>query len=265
MNTLTKRLLSLSLLAAIAGPGVVLAQSNGVAPHSLLSSQPQNGQQAVQPVAIPPSHGAPPATSAGPEIVVPAAPVSTPEADRLRAQAEAQAARISQLTAAGADESLLMRESARLTAQLQMLNAASKIEEAQQQMASRRTKFQLEQARTEGEISTLKTPSSTLGVGAVGASGVAGVISPELMATPSYYFLGISSFAGRTIAEIKSDDFGTVMVEKGATLPDGAKLLSLSETNVVIMKKGKRHTIYMGVGPQKPVGPDGKPLETLSK
>lgn len=269
MNIPVKSLLSVALLTALVGSGVVLTQAQAqtqpstVDPQSLVHSP---GQPVGSPAAvvIPPSPGVPPAVPAttppitGPTpaapaaIVVPSQPLPPdPEVDRLRAESQAQAMRIAELTAAGADESILLREVSRYRAKLQLLNVASQVDKAQQTMASDRLKFELEQAKAKAELSSTQTPA-LVAPGAVGGPGVPGLVGqPSVQpveAKPDFSLVGVSSFAGKRMAEVVSPEFGSVSVEVGSTLPNGARVTSITDSSVVVSHRGKRQTVHLSAG-----------------
>ena len=254
MKLSSKSLLSVALLTTLVGSGVVLAQQAAptVDPQTLVGTP-----TAPQAVMVPPSPGAPapvPATTpvitmpspSTPVIVAPTSPTPVdPEVERMRAAAEAQALRITQMTAAGADESVLLREVSRYQARLSLLNAAAEVEKAQQEMISDRTKFQLEQAKTQAELAAAKTPA--LAPGAVGQPGVAGSVLPQEEKL-DVSLLGVYSFGGKRLAEVSSSEFGSMAVEAGTTLPNGARVSSITDRSVVIVHRGKRSTIYLSSG-----------------
>lgn len=256
MNTSTKTLLSVALLTVLASSGVVFAQSQGTSPVN-----PQAIVSAPSPVSAPvpapqavvlppsPSPGAPAPTPASSQaITATAAAQSQPlppnsDVERLRADSEAQALRIAEMTAAGADESVLLREISRYRAKLSLLNVASQVEKAQQTMASDRLKFQVEQAKSQAELQSTRAP-------AAGAVNGAPMLPGSQMPLPAVEekvdvsLVGVSSFAGKRIAEVSSPEFGRVMVEVGASLPNGARVTSITDSAMVITYRGKRQNVY---------------------
>ena len=275
MKLPSKSLLSVALLTTLVGSGVVLAQQAAptVDPQTLVGTPtaPQAAPAAPQAVMVPPSPGAPapvPATTpvittpsqSTPVVVAPTSPtLADPEVERMRAAAEAQALRITQMTASGADESVLLREVSRYQARLSLLNAAAEVEKAQQEMVSDRTKFQLEQAKTQAELAAAKTPALAPGaVGLPGQPGVAGSVLPQEEKL-DVSLLGVSSFGGKRLAEVSSSEFGSMAVEAGATLPNGARVSSITDRSVVIVHRGKRSTIYLSGGSSGTSASSAKP------
>lgn len=277
MNTSKKTILSLAILASVSAlavysfsPGQVLAQS--VDPQALVSQPTQDqaqsqdqGQDQVMPPQVnpiqPPSPDAPvaiPATT--PPITGPAVPSvspgavppgevslqvsSDPEVARLQREAEAHAQRIAQMTSNSADESAILREVARYQARLSLLNVVSKVESTQQQMASSRAKFEVEQAKT---LSELNSAQPSLPVPAPGQAPIQdGQTLGEAEATPEvpYTLVGLSSFGERNIAQL-AGPVGTQSVEVGSIIGDGYRVSRVSSDSVVLTHKGKRHTLYL--------------------
>lgn len=271
MNIPVKSLLSVVLLTTLVGSGVVLTQAQAQAqaqtktppqgapvdPQALVYNAGQS-VQAPQAVVIPPSPGAPaavpattpPITRQQPAaVVVPSQPLPPdPDVTRLRAESQAQALRIAQLTAEGADESVLLREVSRYRAKLQLLNVASQVDKAQQTIASDRLKFELDQAKAKAELQSANAPVPST-PGAVGVPGVPGQPGAPLVENkPDFSLVGVSSFSGKRMAEVVSPDFGSVSVEVGATLPNGARVTSITDGSMVVTHRGKRHTVYLTAG-----------------
>ena len=272
MNTSKKTVLYLALLAAISAvavysfsPGQVAAQS--VDPQTLVSqpseTHPQNDPaQQVDPIALPPSTDAPvevPATTPAitGSIVPPTTPepvpstsvslqgASDPEILRLQREAEQSAERIAQMTSSSADESAILREIARYQARLSLLNVVSKVETTQQQMATSRAKFEVEQAKTLGELNTAQTLLPTPGLPAQpGSSPDASLGEVDNIQEMPYTLVGLSSFGERSIAQI-AGPVGTQSVEVGSVIGEGYRVSRVSSDSVVLTYEGKRHTLYL--------------------
>ena len=73
--------------------------------------------------------------------------------------------------------------------------------------------------------------------------------------------LGVSSFGGKRLAEVSSSEFGSMAVEAGTTLPNGARVSSITDRSVVIVHRGKRSTIYLSGGSSGTSTSSAKPLE----
>lgn len=251
MNTPKMRTLSLALLAVVSGVAIsqmttsqVAAQS--VDPQSLVSQQPVQVPAEAVPVSVPAPVAVPQAQPAAPAPAVPA----SQDVQRLQVQVDNHAQRIAQMTSQSADESAILREISRYNAQLSLLNAASKVETAQQQMEANRTKFQVEQAKTLGELSGAKAPAGAASL----APGLAGSSSSPLATQPEkipYTLIGVSSFGERILAQL-AGPAGTQTVELGAVLGDGYRVSRIASDSVVLLHKGRRHTLYLSALPQAP-------------
>lgn len=280
MNISKKRTLSLALLAVMSGAvttqlstSAVLAQT--VDPQSLISQQPVAQPDPVAPAQVPPSPDAPAAVPAttppltgqtpvsgsiqmpqpAPEVGVPGvAGFPTQQSDpgvlRLQQEAEDHAARIARLTASSADESTILREVSRYQARLSLLNIASKVEAAQQQMAANRAKFQVEQAKIISELAASQQPAAIAGGASanVAAAGQTQGQTQEQAEMNPYTLVGVSSFGQRTLAQI-SGPAGTQLVEAGAMLGDGYRVSRITSDSVVLTHKGRRHTLYLSPMP----------------
>jgi type IV pilus biogenesis protein PilP len=147
----------------------------------------------------------------------------------------------------------LLQKVSRDNARLLLMSNAAKVETLEQEMAAKRLKFEIDQAKARAELAEAKMVPGSLvalpGAPGAGATGVPGASqAPAAPAPPSYTLLGVSSFGDRTLAELSSMDFGVMSVEPGTTLPDGGRVVSISPTHVVVRRGGKSEKIYIGTG-----------------
>ena len=261
-------------LALMALTGSALAQAASTDPLAVLNTptaQAANANLASQPSPV--AQPAPVAPVAAPVApVMNPAPVGAPSSSG--GAVSPQVAHIDALTSGQGDESTLLSEVSRAQARLSMLNILSKIEKAKMDMEMDRLRFESEKAKAKADA------EKAAGGGSAAPAGVAGVVggpSPGApMSTPSAASLraqaealdalapkpslrGVSSFDGKTFAEIVTPEGERLFLEKGGLLPDGSKLVSIASTSAVVVSKGRKLVLPLSSGASAPAPSAGTP------
>ena len=161
---------------------------------------------------------------------------------------------------AGTDEGTLIRLMSQYQAKLAFENMLAKIEKASQDRAREKLKFEKEKREADAEEQKLSAPVMPLGATGVGVSPVgvgAQLPLPSGMTLPlpspqsaiDYMMQAVApsvrsiySFDGQYFAEMMTGSTKTI-AKNGTKLPNGAVVVSISSSGVVVMNKGKKSTL----------------------
>lgn len=135
------------------------------------------------------------------------------------------------------DESTLLSEAAKKQARLALLNISTKIEQAQLALERDRMKFQEEQREAQSKVYAQQAAQNAArGLNAEGKKEK----EEEPEVKPSVR--SIYSYDGKWFAEIVVNG-SKVLASPGTVLVGGAKVASISSSNVVVVSKGKRRVL----------------------
>lgn len=178
---------------------------------------------------------------------------------QLRQSAEEQAKKIMDLTASGADESVLLREVSRYQAQLSLLKVASEIEKTKQDMETERLKFQVEQAKSNAELNSAKRGGMNAATQSMGMPNAMSMPDGSMPKRPmsatekamDVKLVSVYSFGSKRLAEFSSDEFGVVTLESGGRLPSGATVEAIDSNSALLKFRGKTKHIHLSAGKTK--------------